>query len=132
MSFGSLSATAVEALNRGAKLCGCLHNTGEGGVSPHHQQGGELIWQIGTGYFGCRTENGRFDIKRFRDVVQEHPIRATEIKLSQGAKPGRGGLLPAAKITPEISKIRGVPMGKDCSSPASHSEFDDVESMLEE
>ncbi|QDV45709.1 Ferredoxin-dependent glutamate synthase 1 [Stieleria neptunia] len=131
MSFGSLSAPAIEALNRGAALAGCLHNTGEGGVSPYHGKGGELIWQIGTGYFGCRTADGRFDIAQFRDVVQSHPIRAIEIKLSQGAKPGRGGLLPAAKISPEISRIRGVPMGKDCASPASHREFSGVDSMLD-
>ena len=131
MSFGSLSSTAIEALNHGAKLAGCLHNTGEGGVSPYHENGGELVLQLGTGYFGCRTPDGRFDIHRFRDMVQAHPIRAVEIKLSQGAKPGRGGLLPAAKITPEIAKIRGVPMGIDCASPASHSEFDDVDSMLD-
>ncbi|WP_182869043.1 FMN-binding glutamate synthase family protein [Rhodopirellula sp. JC639] len=131
MSFGSLSAPAIEALNRGAALAGCLHNTGEGGVSPYHAKGGELIWQIGTAYFGCRNADGRFDISRFRDVVQTHPIRAIEIKLSQGAKPGRGGLLPAAKITPEISKIRGVPMGRDCVSPASHREFHDADSLLD-
>lgn len=131
MSFGSLSAAAIEALNRGAKLAGCLHNTGEGGVSPYHQNGGELIWQIGTGYYGCRDSDGRFDINQFRDVVQANPVRAIEIKLSQGAKPGRGGLLPAAKITPEISKIRGVPMGQDCVSPASHREFQDIDSMLD-
>lgn len=131
MSFGSLSGTAIDALNRGAKIAGCLHNTGEGGVSPYHQKGGELIWQIGTGYFGCRNRDGRFDLQRFRDVVQSNPVRAIEIKLSQGAKPGRGGLLPAAKITKEISEIRGVPMGKDCASPASHREFKDVDSMLD-
>ncbi len=131
MSFGSLSAPAIEALNRGAAIAGCLHNTGEGGVSPYHDKGGELIWQIGTGYFGCRTAEGRFDVAKFRDVVQSHPIRAIEIKLSQGAKPGRGGLLPAAKITPEISRIRSVPMGQDCASPASHREFSDVDSMLD-
>lgn len=131
MSYGSLSSAAIEALNRGAELAGCLHNTGEGGVSPHHAKGGELIWQIGTAYFGCRTPDGRFDINRFRDIVQAHPIRAIEIKLSQGAKPGRGGLLPAAKITREISEIRGVPMGQDCASPASHREFNDVDSMLD-
>jgi glutamate synthase (ferredoxin) len=100
-------------------------------VAPHHQHGGDLIWQIGTGYFGCRTEQGRFDISRFRDIVAANPIRAIEIKLSQGAKPGRGGLLPAAKITPEIAEIRGVPMGQDCASPASHAEFRDVDSMLD-
>jgi glutamate synthase (ferredoxin) len=131
MSYGSLSAAAIEALNRGAQLAGCLHNTGEGGVSPHHQHGGELIWQIGTGYFGCRNADGRFDMNRFRDVVAANSIRAIEIKLSQGAKPGRGGLLPSAKITPEISQFRGVPMGRDCVSPASHAEFQDVDSMLD-
>ncbi len=131
MSYGSLSGAAIEALNRGAQAAGCLQNTGEGGVSPHHQHGGELMWQIGTGYFGCRNAEGRFDLSRFRDVVAANPIRAIEIKLSQGAKPGRGGLLPAAKITPEIAAIRGVPMGKDCVSPASHREFQDIDSMLD-
>ena len=131
MSYGSLSAAAVEALNRGSAICKCLHNTGEGGVSPYHQHGGELIWQIGTGYYGCRTEDGKFDMKRFVDTCQANPIRAIEIKLSQGAKPGMGGVLPSSKITPEISKIRGVPMGKDCLSPNSHSSFHDVDSMLD-
>jgi glutamate synthase domain-containing protein 2 len=131
MSFGSLSGPAIEALNRGAAICGCLHNTGEGGVSRHHQHGGELIWQIGTGYFGCRNELGRFDLNKFLDVVAANPVRAIEIKLSQGAKPGRGGLLPAAKISEEIAAIRGIPLGKDCISPAAHSEFGDVDSMLD-
>lgn len=131
MSYGSLSAAATQALNRGAALAGCLHNTGEGGVSPHHQHGGELVWQIGTGYFGCRDGSGRFDLRRFLDVVSANPIRAVEVKLSQGAKPGRGGLLPAAKITPEIAAIRGIPLGRDCVSPASHAEFRDVSSMLD-
>ncbi len=131
MSYGSLSAPAVEALNRGAKLAGCLHNTGEGGVSAHHQHGGELIWQIGTGYYGCRDERGRFDLKKFKDVIDANPIRAIEVKLSQGAKPGRGGLLPSSKITSEISSIRGVPMGRDCISPSSHVEFKCVDSMLD-
>lgn len=131
MSFGSLSGPAIESLNRGAAICGCLHNTGEGGVSKHHQHGGELIWQIGTGYFGCRDTRGRFDLSRFRDVVAANPIRAIEIKLSQGAKPGRGGLLPSAKITPEIASIRGIPRGQDCVSPASHTAFRDVDSMLD-
>ena len=131
MSFGSLSGPAVEALNRGSKLAGCLQNTGEGGVAPHHQHGGELIWQIGTGYFGCRTEDGGFDMQKFLRVVQSTPIRAIEIKLSQGAKPGRGGLLPAAKISKEIAEIRNVPLGKDCISPAAHREFNDADSMLD-
>jgi glutamate synthase (ferredoxin) len=131
MSYGSLSARAVEAMNRGCELAGCLHNTGEGSVSPHHKHGGQLIWQIGTGYFGCRTEDGRFDERKFLDVVAENNVRAIEIKLSQGAKPGLGGMLPAAKITREISEIRGIPMGKDCVSPSSHREFSDVDSMLD-
>ncbi len=131
MSFGSLSAAAVEALNRGAKAADCLHNTGEGGVSRFHQHGGELVWQIGTGYFGCRDSKGRFDESKFLDVVAANSIRAIELKLSQGAKPGRGGLLPATKITPEIAAIRGIPIGKDCVSPAAHTEFQDVDSMLD-
>ncbi|MBC8350653.1 MAG: FMN-binding glutamate synthase family protein [Planctomycetes bacterium] len=131
MSYGSLSGPAVEAINRGANLANCLQNTGEGSVSKHHQHGGELIWQIGTSYFGCRTEDGRFDERKFADVVAEHPIRAIEIKLSQGAKPGLGGMLPAAKITAEIAEVRGIPMGKDCISPSSHCEFSDVDSMLD-
>jgi glutamate synthase (ferredoxin) len=131
MSFGSLSGPAVEALNRGARLADCLQNTGEGGVAPYHQHGGELIWQIGTGYFGCRDEQGHFDMSRFLDVVADNPIRAIEIKLSQGAKPGLGGLLPGAKVTPEIAAIRGIPVGRDCASPAAHREFHDVDSMLD-
>ncbi|MFT7642278.1 MAG: glutamate synthase domain-containing protein 2 [Pirellulaceae bacterium] len=131
MSFGSLGSRAVEALNRGAALCGCLHNTGEGGVAPHHQHGGDLIMQVGTGYFGCRDKQGNFDASRFRDIVQSAPIKAIELKLSQGAKPGRGGLLPASKITKEIAEVRGIPMGKDCMSPATHSEFNDADGLLD-
>ncbi len=131
MSFGSLSAPAVEALNRGAKTCGCLHNTGEGGIAPHHDHGGELIWQIGTGYFGCRTPEGKFDLDRFKEAVANFPVRAIEIKLSQGAKPGMGGILPAAKITPEIAAIRGIRRGEDCVSPPRHSAFSDVDSLLD-
>ena len=131
MSFGALSSNAISALNHGAKIAGCLHNTGEGGVSEHHQHGGELIWQLGSGYYGARDADGRFDLARVCDTVAEHPIRAIEIKLSQGAKPGLGGVLPAAKITPEISRIRGVPEGRDCISPAAHPEFHDVDSLLD-
>ena len=132
MSYGSLSSAAVEAINRGAALAGCLHNTGEGGVSAHHQHGGELIWQIGTGYFGCRDGEGRFDREKFLRVVEENPqIKAIEIKLSQGAKPGLGGVLPVKKITPEIARIRGIPRDRDCISPSSHSAFRDVDSMLD-
>jgi len=131
MSYGSLSAVAVEALNRGCKLSNCLHNTGEGGVASHHKHGGDLIWQIGTGYFGCRTADGSFDVERFVDTVAANPIKAVELKLSQGAKPGMGGLLPSSKITKEISEIRGIPMGQDCVSPSKHSAFSDVDSMLD-
>jgi glutamate synthase domain-containing protein 2 len=131
MSFGSLSATAVEAINRGVKLAGALQNTGEGGISDHHRHGGELVWQIGTGYFGCRDAEGRFSLERFLETVQSAPVRAIEIKLSQGAKPGLGGVLPAAKITSEIARIRHIPMGRDCLSPAAHSAFHDVDTMLD-
>ncbi len=131
MSFGALSSKATEALHRGCLEAGCLHNTGEGGVSRYHRNGGELVWQIGTAYFGCRDERGRFSMARFQEVVQSAPIRAIEIKLSQGAKPGVGGLLPGAKVTPEIARIRGIPVGKDCLSPSAHSAFGDVDSMLD-
>lgn len=131
MSYGSLSSRAVEALNRGAKIAGCLHNTGEGGVSPYHRMGGELIWQIGTGYFGCRDENGRFSLSKLKQTCGECNIRAIEVKLSQGAKPGLGGMLPAAKISAEIAAIRGIPMGKDCASPSRHQEFGNVDEMLD-
>lgn len=131
MSFGSLSGPAVEALNRGAAIAGCWQNTGEGGVSKHHLNGGDLVWQIGTGYFGCRDEKGNFSAERFLDTVAEHPIKAIEVKLSQGAKPGLGGLLPAAKVTPEIAEARGVPLGVDCVSPAAHTEFSNVDGLLD-
>jgi glutamate synthase (ferredoxin) len=131
MSFGALSSNAIQALNQGAKIAGCLHNTGEGGISAHHQHGGELIWQLGSGYFGARDADGRFDLDRLCETAATHPVRAIEIKLSQGAKPGLGGVLPATKITPEVSRIRGVPEGRDCISPAAHPEFDDVDSMLD-
>ena len=131
MSFGSLSGPAIEAINKGAKLAGAMHNTGEGGLSSHHRQGGDLVLQIGTAYFGCRDEHGRFDLEKLKDVVASAPVKAIEIKLSQGAKPGLGGMLPAAKISEEIASIRGIPMGQDCASPARHAEFQDVDSMLD-
>ena len=131
MSFGSLSGNAVEALNRGAKGANCLHNTGEGGISDYHLHGGELVWQIGTGYFGCRDASGGFDLAQFKDNVARHPVRAVEIKLSQGAKPGLGGVLPAAKVTPEIARFRGIPMGQDCISPNGHTAFRDEDSLLD-
>ena len=131
MSYGSLSGPAVESMNRGAALAPCLHNTGEGGLSPHHRHGGELTFQIGTGYFGCRDEQGRFSLDRLCERIAEAPVRALEIKLSQGAKPGLGGHLPAAKVTAEIAAIRGVPEGRDCVSPPRHSAFSDVDSLIE-
>lgn len=131
MSFGSLSNKAVEAINLGVKMAGCMQNTGEGAISPYHRKGGELIWQIGTGYFGCRTPEGRFSLELLKRNVAENPVRALEIKLSQGAKPSKGGILPAAKITPEIAAIRGIPMDRDCISPPAHSTFHDVDSMLD-
>ena len=132
MSFGSLSGPAVSALNKGAALAGCLHNTGEGGVSRYHLHGGDLVMQIGTGYFGCREPDGRFSMSKLKDVVESHPqIRALEIKLSQGAKPGVGGFLPSRKISHEIAEARGIPRGADCASPATHSEFTDADSMLD-
>ena len=131
MSFGALSGTAIEALNRGAAMAGCLQNTGEGGLSPYHRNGGDLVFQIGTGYFGCRDEHGNFDLARLKDLVASAPVRAIEIKLSQGAKPGLGGMLPGAKVTPEIAEIRGIPVGKDCASPSRHQVFRDVDSMLD-
>jgi glutamate synthase domain-containing protein 2 len=124
MSYGALSANAVRALNRGAKLGGFAHDTGEGGVSPFHREaGGDLIWEIGSGYFGCRKPDGSFDPDRFAEAASDPQIRMVELKLSQGAKPGHGGVLPAAKVTAEIAAIRGVPMGEDCVSPAAHSAF---------
>ena len=124
MSFGSLSANAILALSKGAKKGGFAHDTGEGGISRYHREGGgDLIWELGSGYFGCRTSNGRFDVDKFRDQAADPQVKMIEVKLSQGAKPGHGGVLPASKITPEISEARGIPMGQDCVSPASHPEF---------
>src|SRR5690349_19568783 len=131
MSYGSLSGAAIEALNRGAALAGCLHNTGEGGVSPYHRKGGELVFQIGTAYFGCRDEHGRFDLQRLKDLVAGAPVRALEIKLSQGAKPSLGGLLPAAKVSAKIAATRGITQGVDCVSPSRHAEFSDTDSLLD-
>jgi glutamate synthase domain-containing protein 2 len=131
MSFGSLSGSAIEALNRGAVLADCLHNTGEGGISRYHRHGGELIFQIGTAYFGCRDAEGRFNLDRLKEVVAGAPVRAVEIKLSQGAKPSLGGLLPAPKVSAEIAATRGVPAGRDCVSPSRHAEFADTDSLLD-
>jgi len=131
MSFGSLSPQAVEALNRGAKAGGFAHNTGEGSISDYHRSGGDLIWQIGTGYFGCRTKEGRFDPERFAERAAYPEVKMIEVKLSQGAKPGHGGILPAAKITPEIARIRGVPMGHDVISPPGHAAFSTPTELVE-
>jgi glutamate synthase domain-containing protein 2 len=124
MSYGALSANAIRALNKGAKIGGFAHDTGEGSVSPYHREaGGDLIWEIGSGYFGCRNADGSFSPERYAKTVADPHIKMVEIKLSQGAKPGHGGVLPAAKITQEIADIRGVAMGVDCISPARHSAF---------
>jgi glutamate synthase domain-containing protein 2 len=132
MSFGALSGPAVEALNRGSHIADCLQFSGEGGVSPYHVKGGDLVWQIGTGYFGCREPDGRFSMGRLKATIARVPqIRAIEVKLSQGAKPGVGGLLPRAKITSEIAEIRGIPMDRDCVSPAAHGAFRNADEMLD-
>lgn len=132
MSYGSLSGPAIEALNRGAATAGCLQSTGEGGISPYHLNGADLVWQVGTGYFGCRTVDGEFSMSRLKDTIEKYPqVKAIEIKLSQGAKPGAGGILPKSKITAEIAEIRGIPRDRDCVSPAAHSAFQDVDSLLD-
>ncbi|HMM46157.1 MAG TPA: FMN-binding glutamate synthase family protein [Candidatus Macondimonas sp.] len=132
MSFGALSGVAVEALNRGAHLAGCWHNTGEGGLSDHHRKGGDVVFQIGTGYFGCRDAEGGFSLAALdRTLDSGAPVRALEIKLSQGAKPGLGGLLPGVKVTPEIAAARGVLPGRDCKSPARHAAFGNVDALLD-
>jgi glutamate synthase domain-containing protein 2 len=131
MSYGALSGNAIKALNRGAKIGGFSHNTGEGSLSPYHKQGGDIVWQIGTGYFGCRTDEGGFNPEQFEESAQLDVVKMIEIKLSQGAKPGHGGILPAAKLTAEIAEIRRVPMGKDVVSPPSHSAFSTPIEMLE-
>jgi glutamate synthase domain-containing protein 2 len=132
MSFGALSKNAVLALNRGAKAGGFAHNTGEGGIAPYHlHYGGDLIWQIGTGYFGCRTPGGDFDPARFREQAALDSVRMIELKLSQGAKPGHGGILPGAKVSREIAEIRGVEPGKTVISPPSHKAFTTPVEMME-
>jgi glutamate synthase domain-containing protein 2 len=132
MSFGALSANAVRALNLGAKLGDFYHDTGEGGLSPYHlENGGDLVWELGSGYFGARDKDGKFDPALFRDNATHDAVKMTEIKLSQGAKPGHGGLLPAAKVTEEIARIRNVPAHQDCLSPRGHSAFSTPIEMLE-
>ncbi|GAB3682135.1 FMN-binding glutamate synthase family protein [Salinisphaera aquimarina] len=125
MSFGSLSANAVLAMNKGAKLGGFAQDTGEGAISPYHREhGGDLIWEIASAYFGCRHKDGSFDPKEFEDKARTEQVKMIEIKLSQGAKPGHGGLLPGSKVNEEIAKTRDIEVGQDCLSPASHPEFD--------
>ena len=132
MSYGSLSKNAIEALNKGAKLGDFAHNTGEGGLSPFHlKHKGDLIWQIGTGYFGCRDKKGVFNNNSFKENVSHEAVKMVEIKLSQGAKPGHGGILPAGKNTSEIAKIRGVSPHTDIISPPFHSAFNTPLELLE-
>ncbi|MFD2740645.1 FMN-binding glutamate synthase family protein [Sulfitobacter aestuarii] len=132
MSFGSLSANAIRALNYGAREGGFYHDTGEGGLSAHHlAHGGDIVWELGSGYFGARDDSGRFDPAAFAETAQHDAVKMTEIKLSQGAKPGHGGLLPAPKVTQEIAEVRKVPAHRDCLSPRSHSAFSTPVEMLE-
>ncbi|HVK32002.1 MAG TPA: FMN-binding glutamate synthase family protein [Burkholderiaceae bacterium] len=131
MSFGALSANAILALNQGAKRGGFAHDTGEGSISVHHRvHGGDLVWEIGSGYFGCRNDDGTFSAEKFAENARDPQVRMIELKLSQGAKPGHGGVLPGAKVTPEIAAARGVAVGVDCISPARHSAFDTPIGML--
>ncbi|MCA9515755.1 MAG: FMN-binding glutamate synthase family protein, partial [Myxococcales bacterium] len=131
MSYGSLSAAAVEAINRGVVMARSQQNTGEGGISPHHDHGGDLIYQLGTGYFGARDEHGNFSMEKLKEKCQRYKVRAVELKLSQGAKPGRGGVLPGAKVTKEIAEIRHVPLGRDVISPPMHTAFRSADEMLD-
>jgi len=132
MSFGSLSANAILSLNTGAKMGGFYHDTGEGSISRYHRQpGGDLVWEIGSGYFGCRNKDGSFNEEIFKENAALDQVKMIELKLSQGAKPGHGGILPGAKVTPEIAAARGVSVGEDCVSPPSHSAFSNPIEMLE-
>ncbi|WP_055436725.1 FMN-binding glutamate synthase family protein [Lacinutrix algicola] len=132
MSFGSLSARAIDSLNKGTKMAGAYHNTGEGGLSPYHSNGGDVVFHFGTGYFGVRAEDGGFSMEKMKKLVEDNPfIRAIELKLSQGAKPGKGGVLPGAKITQEIADIRGVEVGKTVLSPPNHKAFDTIPEMVD-
>ncbi|ROO29687.1 glutamate synthase [Salinisphaera orenii MK-B5] len=132
MSFGSLSANAIQALNGGAARGGFAHDTGEGSISRHHKEfGGDLIWEIGSGYFGCRREDGGFDREQFVERAADDQVKMIELKLSQGAKPGHGGVLPGNKVTPEIAEARGIAVGQTCVSPAAHSAFSTPVEMME-
>ena len=132
MSFGSLSAKAVESLNKGVDMADAYHNTGEGGLSPYHSNGGDVVFHFGTGYFGVRATDGGFSMEKMVKLVEDNPfVRAIEVKLSQGAKPGKGGVLPGAKITPQIAQIRGVEVGKDVLSPPNHKAFSNVPELMQ-
>lgn len=132
MSFGSLSAKAVESLNKGAHKAGAYHNTGEGGLSPYHSNGSDVVFHFGTGYFGVRSSDGNLDLDKLERLVENNSfVRAIEIKLSQGAQPGKGGVLPGKKITAEIASIKGVEEGKDVLSPSSHKCFTTLDEMLD-
>tara|TARA_R110002050_G_scaffold56512_1_gene126982 strand:- start:73383 stop:74945 length:1563 start_codon:yes stop_codon:yes gene_type:complete len=132
MSFGSLSAAAVESLNKGVSKSDAYHNTGEGGLSPYHKQGGDVVFHFGTGYFGVRSDEGSLSMEKLKKLVRDNPcIKAIEIKLSQGAKPGKGGVLPGAKITAELAEIRGVEIGKDVLSPATHKAFKTIPELMQ-
>ncbi|WP_142786267.1 FMN-binding glutamate synthase family protein [Changchengzhania lutea] len=132
MSFGSLSAKAIESLNKGVKMAHAYHNTGEGGLSPYHSHGGDVVFHFGTGYFGVRAEDGHFSMEKMKQLVEDNPfIRAIELKISQGAKPGKGGVLPGSKISQEIADIRGVPVGKDVLSPPNHKAFTTIPEMVD-
>lgn len=130
MSYGSISKTATESLNKGAKMGGFYHNTGEGGIAEYHLKGADIVWQIGTGYFGCRTDEGGFDEGLFKKEANKEQVKMIELKISQGAKPGHGGLLPAKKVSKEIAQIRKIDQGKDVHSPATHKEFDTPTEMV--
>ncbi|NND16452.1 MAG: FMN-binding glutamate synthase family protein, partial [Eudoraea sp.] len=132
MSFGSLSAAAIKAMNLGVSKSGAYHNTGEGGLSPYHKQGGDVVFHFGTGYFGVRNLDGTFSMEKLKELVAQNPtVKAIEVKLSQGAKPGKGGVLPAKKITREIAEIRGCPRGQDVLSPPTHSAFGNVTELYD-
>ncbi|MGD2129196.1 MAG: FMN-binding glutamate synthase family protein [Lysobacterales bacterium] len=131
MSYGALGPNAITALNRGAAAGGFFHDTGEGGISPYHLNGGDLVWEIGTGYFGCRTRDGGFSAEKFKEQAARPEVRMVEIKISQGAKPGHGGVLPAAKNSKEIARIRGVEPHTEVLSPPGHRTFSDARGLLE-
>ncbi|WP_179346528.1 FMN-binding glutamate synthase family protein [Winogradskyella ursingii] len=132
MSYGSLSAKAIESLNKGIKIAGAYQNTGEGGLSPYHKHGGDVVFHFGTGYFGVRSDDGGFSMEKMKKMVDDHPfLRAIEIKLSQGAKPGKGGVLPGEKISEEIAEIRGVEVGKTVLSPPNHNAFKTIPEMVD-